>query len=75
MVKGQDGLVRRIDGEEQAPDASIRLQAGFIESSNVDPVEEMTNIMTLARQFEINVKMMKNFEENSSSLAQVLRAS
>ena len=73
LEKGIDGLIRRRDGEEQAPDASIRLQAGFLESSNVNPVDELTNIMALARQFEINVKMMKVVEENSTAAAQVLR--
>ena len=75
LSKGGDGLVRRRDGEEQVPDASIRLQAGFLESSNVNPVEELTEIMTLARQFEINVKMMKVVEENSDAARQVLRSS
>ena len=75
LEKGADGLVRRTDGEEQEPDATVRLQSGFLESSNVNAVDELTNIMSLARQFEINVKMMKTIEENSSAAAQVLRSS
>jgi flagellar basal-body rod protein FlgF len=73
LEKGADGLVRHVSGEEQEPDASIRLQSGFLESSNVNAVDELTNIMVLARQFEINVKMMKTIDENSSAAAQVLR--
>lgn len=75
LEKGADGLVRRRDGVEQAPDAGIRLQSGFLESSNVNTVDEITNIMTLARQFEINVKMMTNIEKNSEAAAQLLRTS
>ncbi len=75
LTKGIDGLIRRLDGEVQEPDASIRLQSGFVESSNVNPVDELTEIMTLARQFEINVKMMKVMEENSDAARQVLRSS
>ena len=75
LEKGPDGLVRRRDGEEQEPDASLRLQSGFLESSNVNPVDELTSIMTLARQFEINVKMMKVLDDNSAAAAQVLRSS
>jgi flagellar basal-body rod protein FlgF len=63
------------DGEESVPDASLRLQSGFLESSNVSAVDELTQIMSLARQFEINVKMMKTMEDNSSAAAQVLRTS
>lgn len=75
LVKGADGLVRRIDGQEQEPDAGIRLQSGFIESSNVNAIEEMINIMALARQFEINVKLMKNVEGNSEAVTSVMRIS
>ncbi len=74
LVKGKDGLIRRRDGQEQIPDASIRLQSGFLETSNVNAVDELTSIMALARQFEVNVKMMKMIEENSAAASQVLRA-
>ena len=75
LEKGRDGLVRRRDGQEQVPDASIRLQSGFLENSNTNPVHELTSIMALARQFEVNVKLMKTIEENSSAATQVLRSS
>ena len=75
LEKGIDGLVRRKDGENEPPDALIRLQAGFLESSNVSAIEEFTQITTLARQFEINVQMMKNIERNSEASASILRAS
>lgn len=74
LSKGQDGLVRRQDGLPEIPEASLRLQSGFLESSNVNPVNELTQITALARQFEVNVKMMKVMEENSGAAAQVLRS-
>jgi flagellar basal-body rod protein FlgF len=73
LEKGLDGLVRRKDGGTEIPDASVNLQSGFLEASNVNAVDELTNIMALARQFEINVKMMKMIEENSSAATQVLK--
>lgn len=73
LNKGRDGLVRRSDGLTSVPDASIRLQSGFLESSNVNPVNELTHITALARQFEINVKLMKVMEENSGAASQLLR--
>lgn len=75
LSKGRDGLVRRKDGLAEQPDASIRLQSGFLENSNVNPVSELTHITALARQFEVNVKMMKVMEENSNAASQVLRSS
>lgn len=73
LVKGDDGLVRMRDGAEQQPDASIRLQAGFLEASNVNAVDEITRITAMARQFEINVKLMQKVEENSEAATQILR--
>ena len=73
LSKGLDGLIRRNDGQEQEFDPSIRLRAGFVESSNVDTVNELTQIMALSRQFEINIKMMKTIEENASAASSVLR--
>lgn len=73
LVKGPDGLVRRRDGQEQVPDASIRLQSGFLESSNVNAVEEMIQITAMARQFEVNIKMMQTLQQNSEAAAQILR--
>lgn len=75
LTKGLDGLVRRIDGEPQEFDPSVHLQSGFLESSNVDTVNELTQIMALSRQFEINIKMMKTIEDNSSSANSILRTS
>ncbi len=73
LKKGEDGLIRTRDGQAQAPDASVMLQAGFLESSNVNPVEELTKIMALSRQYEMSVKMMKAMEENSNAAAQIIR--
>ncbi len=73
LKKGVDGLIRRRDGQEQEPDASLRLQAGFLESSNVNAVDELTNIMALSRQYELNLKMMTTLKENSNAAALVLQ--
>ena len=74
LVKGPDGLLRRKDGQPQAPDAALRLQSGFLESSNVNAVDELTHIMALSRQFEMNVKMMSTLQENSSAAARILQS-
>jgi flagellar basal-body rod protein FlgF len=74
LEKGVDGLVYRRDGVTEEVSATVRLQSGFLENSNVNAVDELTQIMALARQFEVNVKMMKVFEENSSAATQLLRA-
>ena len=75
LVKGEDGLVRRRDGAEQQPDAQLSVQSGFVESSNVSAVDELVNIMSLSRQYELNVTMMKTMDDNASAASSVLRDS
>ena len=74
LRKGVDGLIRA-DGEGVVfdPDATIQIHAGFIEGSNVNAVESMTEIISLARQFELQVKMMQEAEQKTESMARLLR--
>ena len=73
MVKGQDGLMRLKSGEEAELDASQRLVQGFLESSNVNTVNEMVNMIELQRRFEMQVRMMKTADEMASGAATLLR--
>lgn len=75
LRRGGDGVLRLPDGQAAEPDASVRLQSGSVEGSNVNAVSEMLRMMDLARQFEAQVQLMKTAEEDSSSLASVLRLS
>jgi flagellar basal-body rod protein FlgF len=76
MQKGSDGLIRYVGGgDAPVADASVRLSSGFLEASNVNAVAEMTAMLSLSRQFELQVKMMNNAEENAASVARVLQLS
>lgn len=76
MEKGTDGLIRVKAGEAPAlVDANVRLTSGFLESSNVNAVEEMTAILSLSRQFELHVKMMRTAEEGATAMARVMQIS
>jgi len=72
--KGIDGLMKVDEAEVLPVDPNARLQSGFIESSNVNAVHELTNIIGLSRQFEMNIKMMKTAEENSTAAAKILQS-
>lgn len=73
LVKGSDGLMRMKDNSVLPPDAAVGVSAGTLEASNVNPVEAMVNMISLARQFEMQVKMMRTSQENDASAAQILR--
>lgn len=75
LQKGEDGLFRLDDGAIAAPAAEVRLVSGMLEGSNVNAVHEFTNILSLSRQYEMQVKLMKDIQQNSESSAQLLRIS
>lgn len=75
LEKGEDGLFRQRDGTPAPIDAGIRLQSGFLESSNVNAISEFTDVLSLSRQYELSVKMMKTVEGNSESSARLLQSS
>jgi len=75
MVKGEDGLLRIEDGSEAIPDASLRVVSGALETSNVNPVDALVEMISLARRFETQVKLMQSSQENQQSLDQILRFS
>ena len=73
LAKGADGLFRRKDGLIELVAPEVRVSSGFLETSNVNAVSEMTNILALSRQFEIQIKMMKTAEENDQTAARLLQ--
>jgi flagellar basal-body rod protein FlgF len=74
LEKGNDGLFRRKDGNNEPADVTVKVGSGAIESSNVNPISEMTDMIALQRQFEMQLKMMKTAEEVDSSASSLLRA-
>jgi flagellar basal-body rod protein FlgF len=77
MERGGDGIMRLVivDGEDQLapPDASVQLQTSSLESSNVNAVSEMLKMIDLSRQFEAQIKLIQSADENSASLASLIR--
>lgn len=73
LVKSTDGLFRRIDGDDELPDGSVRVSTGFIEGSNVNVVDAMVEMINLTRNYELNIKLMHTAERNSEVSAQLLQ--
>jgi flagellar basal-body rod protein FlgF len=71
--RGDDGLFRMKDGSTAPSDAAVQLSSGVLESSNVNAAEAMVNMIQLARQFEMQVKAIRNAEENGAAAAQLMR--
>jgi flagellar basal-body rod protein FlgF len=71
LDRGEDGLFRAAGGDLPA-DATARVQDGALEGSNVSPVETMVAMISAARQFEAQIKMMQTAESNEKAAAQLL---
>ena len=72
-MKDAAGAIRTADGEPAPAAAEVELVAGFLETSNVNAVGELTEIMTLARQFEIEVRLMRTAQENDQAASKLLQ--
>ncbi|VAW73584.1 Flagellar basal-body rod protein FlgF [hydrothermal vent metagenome] len=71
LEKGDDGLLHMRDGSEAEPSTTVSLISGSLENSNVNGVEMMTNMISLARQYEMSIKIMstvKEMDEKATSL-------
>jgi len=75
MNKGRDGLMHVDEGIDVLADANVQLAAGVLEASNVNPVESLVNMISLARQFEMHVKVMSTAQENDAATSSLMRIS
>lgn len=77
LQKGTDGLMYLKDTTQTRLkiDDSVRIKSGFLETSNVNIVDEFTNIMALSRQFDLHMKLMRAAEDNSGAATKLLQVS
>jgi flagellar basal-body rod protein FlgF len=75
LVRGEDGLFRTRDGVPAAADAKVTVVSGHLESSNVNSVEAMVNMITLARQFDTHMKLLQNADSNAKQASSILSIS
>jgi flagellar basal-body rod protein FlgF len=71
LTRGEDGLFRAASSDLSADDTA-RVQDGALEGSNVSPVETMVAMISAARQFEAQMKMLQTAEANEKAAAQLL---
>ena len=72
MVRGDDGLFRTRDGNPAEADASVMLAPGSLEGSNVNTVEALVNMISLARQFDMQMKMLQSADNNAKQAGSIL---
>ena len=72
LVRGADGLFRQRNGQPAAADERVKLASGTLEGSNVNVTDSMVNLISLARQFEMQVKMLQTADTNAQRADQLL---
>ena len=74
LTKGVDGLFRLRDGSSAEVGETVRVTAGAVEGSNVNPASAMVDMIALARQFELQMKLIQHGEDNDKQATQLLNA-
>ncbi len=72
LVRGDDGLFRLSGGAAAPADENVKLAPQTLEGSNVNPAEAMVNMISVARQFEMQIKMLQMADTNASKATQIL---
>ncbi|MDP5240624.1 flagellar basal-body rod protein FlgF [Uliginosibacterium sp. 31-16] len=72
LVRGGDGLFRLQSGEAAEVDEAVRVGGGYLEGSNVNLVEQMVSMISLARNYEMHTRMLQGAQENDKAATQVL---
>lgn len=72
LERRPDGLFRLKTGQPAVINENVRLSTGVLEGSNVSATDQMISMISLARQFEMQVKMMTSAETNDRAATQLL---
>lgn len=76
LFKDSNGLFRSKDPNAQfEADAAVTIMTGAIEGSNVNAIGEMTSLIDLQRQFEMQVKLMSSAEDMDKASDSLLKMS
>lgn len=71
LVRGDDGLFKTKDNVSVDSDLNVTVAGGMLEGSNVNVVESMVSMITLARSFEMQMKLLSNAESNAAKAGQI----
>ena len=72
LVRGADGLFRLRSGQPAAADQNVKVSPGSLEGSNVNVTDAMVNLISLSRQFEMQIKMLQTADTNAQRADQLL---
>jgi flagellar basal-body rod protein FlgF len=71
LVRSEDGLFVTKSGSAEV-DANVNVVSGALEGSNVNVVDAMVTMISLARQFETQMKLVQSAENNANKASQLM---
>jgi flagellar basal-body rod protein FlgF len=72
LQRSPDGLFRTKSGDPAAADPSVVVAPESLENSNVNPVDSLVSMIAVARQFDLNMKLLDEAGQNASKATQLL---
>lgn len=72
LTRGADGLFHPVDGQPLPPAAGSTLTVGALESSNVDPVGALVQMIQISRQFGLQTQYMNTLNQDGQASTSVL---
>lgn len=75
LKRSDEGLFVTKNGVPADADAEVQVISGSLESSNVNVVDAMVTMISLARQFEMQMKLVQSAENNANKASQLLNMS
>lgn len=73
LERSADGLFRLRDGAAAPNDETVRLATETLEGSNVNVVDAMVSMISLARQFDMQMKLIQTAQTNDQQAARLLQ--
>ena len=75
MLRGGDGLFRQGDGRSAEADANVQITPGALEGSNVSAVQMLVEMISSARQFDTQMRLLQTAENADRGWSSILNLS
>jgi len=75
LTKGPDGLMHTNDGSTPDRANEVTLASGVLEGSNVNATAELVKMISLSRQYDMQVKSIKTSEDDADTSQKLLQSS
>lgn len=73
LTRGPDGHIRPKDNAVPPNDANVRVVPKSLESSNVNPIESMVEMLQSSRSYDMKVKMLTTARDLDNETARLMR--